>query len=112
MAGGQLINGGRLDQSIGLQSQLPGKDALNTPNGDWATFATVSAMVAQTPGREFLKGDYHAEDKAVFTIRWRGDVDSTVRISWAGKYWDITSVTGTRRTMFLQLGATSIDGHD
>lgn len=106
------MDAGKLDQRITIELPAGGTNELNEPIGGFSPLATVSAMVTQTPGREFLKGEYHAEDKALFTIRWRSDVNTTARLTWAGKTWDIVSVTGTRRTTFLQLMATSIDGAD
>lgn len=106
------MDAGKLDQTITIELPNAGVNELNEPVGGFTPLATVSAMVTQTPGREFLKGEYHGEDRAVFTIRYRTDIAVTARLSWAGKYWDVTSITGTRRMMFLQLGATSIDGRD
>jgi len=90
------MDAGALDQQILIEAHSVTLDELGAEVETWSTHSQPWAKVIETPGREFLKGDYHAEHKAVFRIRWR-DIDSTARVTWGGRVYDITAVTGTRR---------------
>lgn len=99
---------GSMNQRVTLQAPEAPVDELGQNARHWADIATVYAKVTETAGREFLKGDYQAERKAVFQIRWR-QIDSTARVLWEGQAWRILSVTGTRRERFLSLQCEATD---
>lgn len=103
------MDAGQLDQSILIEVPTPSTNALGEEVLAWSTHSTPRAKAMETPGREFLKGDYRAEEKAVFVIRWR-DIDSTARVQWGGRVWDITSITGTRREGWQYLHAITTEG--
>jgi head-tail adaptor len=94
-----------LDQRITIQAQTGAADALGQTNIAWLTDSTVWARVLETPGREFLKGEFHDEARVVFTLRWR-HVASASRVLWNGRTWRVVSITGTRRERFISLDAT------
>lgn len=103
------MHAGQLDQKIQIEQASQVTDELGQDARTWTAVATVWAKVMETPGREFLKGDYQAEEKAAFVIRWRA-IDSTYRVQWAGRVWKIVSVTGTRREGFAYLHCMTTDG--
>lgn len=90
------VTAGELDQLITLESPVVTTDAWGGEVETWLIEAQAYARVTEARGREFLKGDYKAEEKAVFKIRWR-EVDSTWRVNWGGRTWRIESVTGMLR---------------
>lgn len=86
---------GRLNQQITIETPTAGEDELGqTDTAGWTLLATVWAEAKETMGREFLSGDYQAEEKVAFRIRWM-EVDSTARVTWEGRVYRIVSVTGT-----------------
>jgi len=107
------MDAGALDQRIVIESPSSTTDELGQDALTWSAYDGAIggrwAKVIETPGREFLKGDYHAEEKTVFVVRW-GAFDSTMRVQWGGRTWDIVSVTGTRRDMFCYLHTLATDG--
>lgn len=103
------MDAGRLDQRIAIEAATTAEDALGQEVETWATVAEPWARVMETPGREFLSGDYKAEEKAVFVVRWRA-IDSTDRVRWGGRTWRIDSVTGTKREGFSYLHCVSTEG--
>lgn len=100
------MDAGLLDQRIVIEQPSQVTDELGQDARTWTAIASPWAKVMETPGREFLKGDYQAEEKAAFVIRWR-EIDSTYQVQWAGKIWKIVSVTGTKREGFAYLHCLS-----
>lgn len=103
------MDAGALDQKIVVEASGKSTNALGEEIDSWSVACTPWAKVMETPGREFLVGDYRAEEKAVFIIRWRS-IDSLARVQWGGRTWRIDGVTGTRRGGFAYLHCTSTNG--
>lgn len=104
-----MIEAGRLDQRIQIETPVTSSNELNEEVPGWAPDCEVSARVMETPGREFVKGDFRAEEKIAFQIRFR-ILDSTARIKWGGRTWRIDSVTGTRRSGETWLHCSTSEG--
>lgn len=95
---------GQLDRVIALQRM----QVIVDPAGDWreefTTYATVRAKLAETGGREFFTANTTiAEQKAVFTIRWRGDVLVTDQVGYEGSGYNIVSTREIGRRVGLEL---------
>lgn len=103
------MDAGRLDQRVTLERPSVVTDELGQDATSWEHAAEVWARVIETPGREFLAGDYRAEEKVVFVIRWRA-LDSTWRAVWGGRAYRLNSVTGTRREGFAYLHCITSEG--
>ena len=103
------MDAGKLDQQIVIEQPIVTTNELNEQITSWASVSSPWAKVMETPGREFLSGDYRAEEKAVFVIRWRA-IDSTWRAVWGGRPWRISSVTGTRHEGFAYLHCVTSEG--
>ncbi|MFZ5745274.1 MAG: phage head closure protein [Pseudomonadota bacterium] len=103
------VAAGELDQLIMLESPMVTTDGWGGEVQTWLPEAEAYARVMETPGREFLKGDFRAEEKAVFKVRFR-EVDSTWRVIWGGRTWRIDSVTGTMREGARWIHCTAQDG--
>lgn len=104
-----MIKAGALDQRIGIEVPTNTTNALGEQVPAWTQEAEVWARAIETPGREFLKGDYQASEKVAFQIRYR-PMDSTARVTWRGRTWRVDSVTGTMREGATWLHCTATDG--
>jgi head-tail adaptor len=103
------MDAGRLDQRIEVLLPAFTTNALNEQVAGEPTSLELWAKVTETPGREFLSGDFRAEERIVFVIRWR-EIDSTASVVWGGRTWRINSVTGTRREAYAYLHCVSTEG--
>ncbi len=70
----------------------------------WADYLSVFARVDPLVGREyFAAAAVQAEDTTKFTMRHRGDIDTTMRIAFDGAEYDIQSIqnirSGNRETL-------------
>ena len=98
-----------LTERIRIETPPAGEDALGQDDGDWLLLDEVWAKAIEGQGREFLKGGYEAEEKAVFVIRWQ-EVDSTMRTTWNGRVYGIDQVTGTHHGGWAWLHCTALKG--
>ena len=96
------MDAGALDQRILVETPVNTLNELGEEVPGWEFLAKPWAKVMEGLGREFLKGDYVAESKAVFKIRSL-QVDSKARVTWEGRVYRIDDVTGTRREGFSYL---------
>jgi len=76
----------------------------------WADAFSVFARVEPLLGREyFAAAAVQAEDTTKFTMRHRGDIDTTMRIAFDGNEYDITSIqnirSGNRETLIYAKAA-------
>ena len=63
----------------------------------WTDYASVFAKVEPLLGREFwAAAATQSEDSVKFTIRYRGDLDTAMRIAFDGKDFNITSIQNIR----------------
>lgn len=87
------MNSGQLNKRIVIQTPTQTKDSEGYANSSWATFATVWAAVKPMAGRELIMAGVNAPQNSVqFTIRYLAGVLPTMRISYGGKYYNITNV--------------------
>ena len=81
---------------------------------EWQEAATVRAAMAEVSGREFWEAQaYHAEDIVTYTIRWRGDMDTTWRVRYQGAEYNILEINhlgNMRDFMRLKCRAVSAGG--
>ena len=106
---------GLFRQRIGIEVPDPNPDELGQTDIAWVSTGTFWAQIVETQGREFLKGDYHNEERAVFIIRYQ-EVNSRARVVWGlrpdgqPKTWDITGITGTYSDGYRWLHCLATDG--
>lgn len=103
------MDAGRRDQTILIETLSTTTNALGEEVPNWTYHSRPAAFVMETAGKEFLSGDYRAEEKAVFNIRWRA-IDSTARVTWNERVYRIDSTTGTRRDGEMWLHCVSSEG--
>lgn len=103
------MRAGALDRRITIQANATVIDQNGQPVPGWTTRATVWAQVKQTAGREFLAAEQIlAEERAVFLIRWRGDIAATDRILWDGKTYDVKWAREIGRRQGLEITAEAM----
>lgn len=109
---------GELDQRITFQERAPGQDALGQANGAWQNIAvrpTVWARARGITGRErFVSGQMQAEAPVTFWIRFRSDINTTMRVLWNGQPHEMVAppsrVKGSTRWLELVCVAGLRDG--
>ncbi len=103
------MKAGDLDTQIVIEAPSATVDGFGQDALTWSVFATRHARAIEEQGREYLRGDFRAEEKAVFVIRHLA-VDSTMRVLWGERTWPIVSVTGTRREGWTWLHCVASEG--
>ena len=85
---------GKLNTRIIIQHRTPGVDAIGQPiPGNWATLATVWANVRHVSGAQAIKADAPVSTvKASIRIRWRTDLDASMRVLVGATVYEITAV--------------------
>lgn len=88
-----MLDAGKLDQRITLQSRAAGTDGMGQASGAWQDVATVWAQVLPLRGREFFAAAAVQQEASIkVTLRYRPDVSPSMRVIWQGVAHDITSV--------------------
>lgn len=105
-------NIGSLDRRITFQQKVTSTDESNqelvTGWEDIASTPTVYASVNETSGSEVIQAQQlNGLETAVFTIRYRTDVNVLHRIVYDGVYWDIHAIHEIGRKRFLRIIAES-----
>lgn len=98
----------KLDRRIVIERRTAATDDYGGPHETFAPLATVWAAVKEADGREFLASGSQivAERKTVFLIRWRA-LETTDRVIYAGRIFDIQSTREIGRRAALEIHATS-----
>jgi SPP1 family predicted phage head-tail adaptor len=89
------MRAGRLTKRITFQVQQASKDSAGGSAYVSADVCTVSAGVKNLPSDEVRQTTHGGEqpvEKVEFTIRYRRDIDSTMRIVYKGNIFNITHV--------------------
>jgi SPP1 family predicted phage head-tail adaptor len=97
-----LIDPGKLDRRITLQSASVSTDGFGQAVRTYSTLAQVWAKVdyrSVSEGNEASK--LTSVNKVRFTVRYRSDVDATTKISWGGKTYEIEGVSLEGRDNYL-----------
>lgn len=89
------------DQRITFQRKVetpqdPTSGAL--PPDAWEDVASCWACINATKSNErYLAEQIEAENDYTVVIRWRGDIDSNMRIVWKNQLWDIRNIPDQQR---------------
>ncbi len=112
------FDAGRFDQRITIKRRVAsvndyGEDAYTFEN--LPTSPEVWAQAEPLRGREFFAAAQAGSEATVrFRIWWRGDVDSTMQITWRGEVYEITSdpidPNGAKEVLELMCAAGIRDG--
>jgi len=102
------MQAGALDRRITIQERTDTRDGAGEPVPTWSTLAEVWASLEPLQGREdFDAQQINAIRPTKFRIRYREDVDETMRIAWDGQTWDINAITYVGRKDGLELLCTA-----
>lgn len=88
------LQAGLLRHRVELQSKDTGLNSAGEQvDDDWTTFATVWAAIAPVSARQFVASEKTTNEvRARITIRYRSDVDSTIRIKHGSTVYSIEGV--------------------
>ena len=80
------MQAGKLRQRVTIQQAVVTRDSYGADAPAWQDLATVWARVVTTSGTETIGVEQVALATVVHevTIRWRGDVQPTMRLLWEG----------------------------
>jgi SPP1 family predicted phage head-tail adaptor len=100
-------NIGALRHRVQLQARQAVVDDFGEPVPNWTTLATVWAHVELMGGRElFAAQQIFPEANASITIRYRSGIDTTMRVLWGSRAFDIVHATDIdERRRVLELTA-------
>lgn len=104
---------GALDRRIEIQGATVTRDPdSNEQITAWTTVATVWANRRDVSAREFLAaGSVHSEQLVVFTIRWRAEIDTGMRVLHDGQVFDLTGKGEIGRRQYLTLQSKAVDSN-
>ncbi|NNG67340.1 phage head closure protein [Caldanaerobacter subterraneus] len=104
------MNPGLLRNRITLQKKVDLTDPDGFTTQQWQDIATVWAAAENLHGREYWEAAaIQAENTVKFTIRYRPDVDQTMRILFKGKVYNILSVDNIKyRNEFIEIKAREL----
>ena len=88
------VASGKLRHKVQLQEQQITQDPVTGEMvTTWVTYAEPWAEVVPMSGREFLSaGAEQSEVRGRIVIRYRDDVDASMRVVYRGKYYNIHAV--------------------
>ena len=96
---------GRLDRKIIIQQQTTTKNAYGETIISWSDLTPMWAEVKQQSAREAWEAGKVSEIEMMFRIRYRSDIDNTMRIVYDGVNYDITGVRELGRRDGLEIQA-------
>jgi SPP1 family predicted phage head-tail adaptor len=87
------VKAGELDYRVTIEQRTDAYDAIGHPTPTWTEIATVWGGVEYLSGKEVLaSGREITSEQARVYIRYRSDVNTTARLYFDLKYWDIIYV--------------------
>lgn len=78
---------------------------------NWVNFKTVWASVTNLHGREYFQAAaVKAENTVKFTIRYTPDIETTMRILFKGKQYNIVSIDNIKyANKFIEIKSMEVD---
>lgn len=84
---------GGMRHRLKIEKKTVTQDTLGDRVESWETVATVWARIEDLRGREFFEAERVASEVTTrIRIRYRGDIDTTMRCLWEDKVYDIQAV--------------------
>lgn len=104
-----MIPAGQLSNRITIQTPTTTQDAAGQPIRSWATLAgpvVLPAKVESVAGGETIRGrQVSAVAQVMFTIRYRSDITTQMRVLWDGRVLGIVRASdpyGDRRELRIE----------
>lgn len=91
---GYSINPGRLRRQITIEQPPATQDATGARYGEWTAFAAnVGAEIVPMGGKEAAGAEsFQAQAAYRITIRYLAGLDTTMRVNWGGRLFDVVNV--------------------
>lgn len=106
VAAGKLRHRVEIEQPVTTQDPDTGEMI-----SGWASLSTVWADIAPSSGREFVAAAAEqSEVRGRITIRFRADVDATMRVTYRGKWYGILAVLADNESMKEHLTLMTAEG--
>jgi len=84
------MHAGARDRRITIESKTGTQSTTGSVTETWATLATVwAARRIPVASERFRAGQHEGRTVTVWNIRWRDDLDETMRVSYGGDYYEI-----------------------
>nr|DAL96910.1 MAG TPA: Putative head tail adaptor [Caudoviricetes sp.] len=106
------MNPGDLDKRITLQKCITTTNESGFEVETWEDYKTIWAAVSNLHGREyFAAAAVQAENTVKFTIRYLQGLDTTMRILFQGKQYNITSIDNIKyQNRYIEIKAQEVVG--
>ena len=99
-----MLDPGQLDRRVTLPSASVSTDGFGQAVRTYSTLAQVWAKVDYRTVKEGEETErLTSVNKVRFTIRYRADVDATIKISWDSKTYEVEGVSLEGRERYLIL---------
>lgn len=94
---------GKLTDRITVQSFTQSRDSFGQPIETWYDLVSLWAWVKYTSGKEFMSAGQQAETQASMRIRYRTDIDTSMRVSFNAKLFNIKAVLPSAERDYVDL---------
>ena len=105
------MNPGELNKRITFQRLTTTTNENGFEVEEWEDFKTVWAAVTNLHGREYFEAAaVQRENTVKFTIRYLKDIDTSMRILFQGKQYNITSIDNIKyKNVYMEIKALEVD---
>ena len=105
------MNPGELSKRITFQRLTTTTNENGFEVEDWKDFKTVWAAVTNLHGREYFEAaTVQRENTVKFTIRYLKNIDTSMRILFQGKQYNITAVDNIKyKNVYMEIKALEVD---
>ena len=108
---GDFMEIGALNKRITLQELKTNINENGFEIEDWIDFKTIWAEVTNLYGREYFEAAaVQMENTVKFTIRYLDGIDTSMRILFKGRNYNITSIDNIKyRNKFIEIKAMEVE---
>lgn len=93
----RMIRAGKFDKVITLQKQINRPNSFGAMITEWQDVATIRASIEPIQGREFFSGAFQLSEVIVrIRIRYRPEVDRTMRVKYGERVFEITHIIDSK----------------
>lgn len=92
-----MVRAGRFDKVVKIQRQTTKANSYGGVVQSWEDLATIRASIEPLQGREFFSGAIQLGDTiSRIRIRYRQDIDRTMRVVYQNRYFEITNIIDSK----------------
>lgn len=101
------LEAGKLKDRITIQHKVSARDGIGQPIYTWTDLASVWAWVKFINGAEYNRADAEqAETTASIRIRWRTDLDTSMRVIFRAKHYNIKAILPSADLDYIDLAVS------